>query len=58
MGIYRLWRDEGFAAGAVIAGLVADAFGIPTAVTVVAALTAASGGVVAVRMRGRDHTGT
>ncbi|GAA4770360.1 MFS transporter [Citricoccus nitrophenolicus] len=55
VGIYRLWRDGGFAAGAVIAGLVADAFGIPTAVTVVAALTAASGTVVAVRMRGRDH---
>ncbi|REE03253.1 putative MFS family arabinose efflux permease [Citricoccus muralis] len=56
VGIYRLWRDGGFAAGAVIAGLVADAFGIPTAVTVVAALTAASGALVAVRMRGRDHT--
>ncbi|MEW1982531.1 MFS transporter, partial [Citricoccus sp. NPDC079358] len=56
VGIYRLWRDGGFAAGAVIAGLVADAFGIPTAVTVVAVMTAASGTVVAVRMRGRDHT--
>ncbi|MEW1982590.1 MFS transporter, partial [Citricoccus sp. NPDC079358] len=55
VGIYRLWRDGGFAAGAVIAGLVADAFGIPTAVIVVAVLTAASGAVVAVRMRGRDH---
>lgn len=58
VGIYRLWRDGGFAVGAVVSGVVADAFGIPAAVAVVAALTAASGGVVAVRMRGRDHTGT
>lgn len=58
VGIYRLWRDGGFAVGAVVSGVVADAFGLPAAVAVVAALTAASGGVVAVRMRGRDHTGT
>lgn len=58
MGIYRLWRDGGFAVGAVVSGVIADAFGIPAAVAVVAALTAVSGGVVAVRMRGRDHTGT
>ncbi|MFC4902527.1 MFS transporter [Kocuria oceani] len=57
VGIYRLWRDGGFAVGAVVSGVVADAFGIPAAVAVVAALTAASGGVVAVRMRGRNHTG-
>ena len=52
VGIYRLWRDGGFAIGALVSGLVADAFGIPTAILVVAALTAASGAVVAVRMRG------
>ncbi|MFI7483825.1 MFS transporter [Kocuria sp. M1R5S2] len=57
VGVYRLWRDGGFAVGAVVSGLVADAFGIPAAVAVVAALTAASGGVVAVRMRGSDHPG-
>jgi MFS family permease len=50
VGIYRLWRDGGFAAGAVLAGLVADAVGVRAAVWVVAALTAASGVVVAVRM--------
>ena len=43
VGIYRLWRDAGFAVGALLAGLVA-------AVWVVAALTAASGLVVAIRM--------
>jgi len=55
VGAYRLWRDGGFAVGALLSGLLADAFGIPTAVAVVAALTAASGLVVAVRMRRDDH---
>jgi MFS family permease len=50
VGVYRLWRDGGFAVGALLAGVVADAFGMVTAVWVVAALTAASGLVVAVRM--------
>jgi MFS family permease len=51
VGVYRLWRDLGFAVGAIVAGVVADAFGIPAAVAAVAALTAASGLVVLVRMR-------
>ena len=55
VGVYRLWRDGGFAVGALLSGLIADAFGIPVAVAVVAALTAASGIIVAVRMRGTDH---
>ena len=50
VGVYRLWRDGGFAVGALLAGVVADAFGILAAIWVVAALTAASGVVVAVRM--------
>jgi len=50
VGVYRLWRDGGFAIGALLAGVIADAFGIVTAVWVVAALTAASGLVVAARM--------
>jgi len=50
VGIYRLWRDTGFAVGALLAGLVADLAGLVAAVWVVAALTAASGLVVALRM--------
>jgi MFS family permease len=50
VGVYRLWRDGGFAVGALLAGAVADLWGIPAAIWVVAALTAASGLVVAVRM--------
>ncbi|MCP3819423.1 MFS transporter [Streptomyces sp. A3M-1-3] len=50
VGVYRLWRDGGFAVGALLAGALADAYGLSTAVWAVAALTAASGLLVAVRM--------
>ncbi len=50
VGVYRLWRDAGFAVGAVLTGLIADAVDAPAAIWTVAALTAASGVVVAVRM--------
>ncbi|MGY1682180.1 MFS transporter [Geodermatophilus sp. SYSU D01176] len=50
VGVYRLWRDGGFAVGALLAGVLADAYGMLTAIWTVAALTAASGAVVAVRM--------
>jgi MFS family permease len=50
VGIYRLWRDAGFAIGALLAGITADAFGLRAAIWTVAALTAASGLVVIVRM--------
>jgi MFS family permease len=50
VGVYRLWRDLGFAVGAVTAGVLADLAGIRTAIVVVAAITALSGVDVAVRM--------
>ena len=50
VGVYRLWRDGGFAVGALLAGALADAFDISVAIWAVAALTAASGVVVLVRM--------
>jgi MFS family permease len=50
VGVYRLWRDGGFAVGALLAGVVTDLFGLAAAVWVVAALTGLSGMVVAVRM--------
>jgi predicted MFS family arabinose efflux permease len=49
VGIYRLWRDSGYAAGALVAGGVADAFGIEAAVWGIAGLTVASGAVVLFR---------
>jgi MFS family permease len=50
LGVYRMWRDLGFAAGAIIVGVVADRAGMSTAITVVAAFTAGSAVVVALRM--------
>lgn len=50
VGVYRLWRDAGYAFGAILAGLTADFFGVASAVWLVAALTCASGFVVAFRM--------
>ena len=50
-GVYRLWRDLGYAVGALLAGLVADWLGMAAAIHVVAALTLLSGLVVLVRMR-------
>jgi len=51
VGVYRLWRDLGYAAGALVAGVAADALGLGGATLVVAGLTFLSGALVAVRMR-------
>lgn len=50
VGTYRLWRDGGFAVGAIVAGVLADLAGLRFAVGAVAALTAISGLIVALRM--------
>ena len=50
IGVYRLWRDSGYAIGALIAGITADLLSLRAAIWLVAAITAASGLVVAVRM--------
>ncbi|MFP3991831.1 MFS transporter [Streptomyces sp. E11-3] len=50
VGVYRLWRDGGFAVGALLAGSIAGAYGLTAAIWTVAALTAASGLLVAFRM--------
>jgi MFS family permease len=51
IGVYRLWRDLGFAVGAVVSGLVADSAGMPAAIWFVALLTALSGLVAAALLR-------
>ena len=50
VGVYRLWRDGGFAVGALLAGVLADAFSLLTAIWTIACLTAMSGTIVAARM--------
>ena len=50
VGVYRLWRDLGYAIGALIAGITADLFGLSAAVWLIAAITLASGVIAALRM--------
>ena len=50
IGVYRMWRDLGYAVGAVLAGAVADAFGIPWSIASVGVITLASGVLVAAQM--------
>jgi MFS family permease len=50
VGIYRLWRDSGYAVGALLAGALADLFGMAWSIGAVALLTFASGLLVVVRM--------
>lgn len=53
LSVYRFWRDLGYAIGALMAGLIADQFGLAAAIAAVGALTFASGVVVAVAMQAR-----
>ena len=50
VGVYRLWRDLGYAFGALLAGVAADALGLSGAMWIIGALTVLSGVVVAIRM--------
>ncbi len=50
VGVYRLWRDSGYAIGALLAGAIADLLGLQWAIGAVGILTLASGAVVATVM--------
>lgn len=50
VGVYRLWHDLGYAIGALLTGVAADAFGVNPAIRLVATITFASGLVAAVQM--------
>jgi MFS family permease len=56
VGIYRLWRDLGYAVGGVLVGYVADRAGVTAAMWVVAILTFVSGVAAAVRMTETLHS--
>ena len=51
MGVYRFWRDLGYAVGALLSGVIADLLGMRAAIEVVSVLTLLSGLQVAIRMR-------
>ncbi len=50
VGVYRLWRDSGYAAGAIVGGIAADLWGLRAAVWAAATITVVSGLLVAMRM--------
>jgi MFS family permease len=56
LGVYRLWRDSGYAAGALVAGGVADVWNVRVAVVVIAGLTLAAGALAAGGLR-ETHPG-
>lgn len=51
IGVYRLWRDLGYAVGALITGVAADLFGLKVAILIIAGITALSGAVSLIRMQ-------
>ena len=51
IGVFRLWRDLGYAIGAVLTGILADVFNTATAIGAVASLTLISALVIQIRMR-------
>jgi MFS family permease len=58
VGVYRFWRDMGYVAGGLLAGIAADALSYSEAISIVAALTAASGLWVAIDLRETAHRPT
>lgn len=57
LGTYRFWRDIGYAAGALVAGIIADALNLNATVIAAAILTAGSGLLAAYWITERDtHT--
>lgn len=51
IGIFRLWRDLGYAIGAIVTGLVADSFGLPVSILLIGAITICSSLIIAIRMK-------
>ena len=54
LGVFRLWRDLGYAIGAILTGVIADSFGINASVAVIGLLTILSAVVIFYRMRCGD----
>ena len=51
IGVFRLWRDLGYAIGALLTGIIADSLGLEWSVAVIGGLTLASACVVFLRMK-------
>jgi MFS family permease len=51
LGVFRLWRDLGYAIGAIITGIIADAIGIKTSIIFIGGITFLSGVIINYRMK-------
>lgn len=51
IGVFRLWRDLGYAIGAILTGIIADTFGILSSILFIAFLTFISSGIILFRMQ-------
>jgi len=58
IGVFRLWRDLGYAIGAILTGIIADFYGINTAILFIGVLTLISAGIILVRMNCNIQLGT
>jgi predicted MFS family arabinose efflux permease len=50
IGIFRLWRDAGYALGAIISGITADLFGVEYAILLIGLITLGSAIIIQIRM--------
>ncbi|OQP60971.1 MFS transporter [Niastella vici] len=57
LGIFRLWRDLGYAIGAILTGIIADLVGINASIVVIGVLTIFSSGIIFYRMKCSDLSG-
>lgn len=51
LGVFRLWRDMGYAIGAILTGIIADTLGINASILIIGLLTISSAGIIFYRMR-------
>jgi MFS family permease len=58
LGVFRLWRDLGYAIGAILTGIIADSLGINASISAIGLLTIFSSGVIFLRMKCSDSSGT
>jgi len=56
IGIFRLWRDLGYAFGAIITGIIADQWDVNTAIQFIGVLTLVSAFIILIRMKKRQQT--
>jgi MFS family permease len=57
LGVFRLWRDLGYAIGAILTGIIADTLGINASISVIGLLTIFSSGIIFYRMKCSDLLG-